>query len=185
MSTKRNASRVRETYRFIEAHKNKVEVMCRVLGVARNGYYEWLREHVSKRGQEQVRLLRLIRAPPSARMSLRSLPNSAAAVSTESWELESFPLLPKLAKSAHPPAQLLTLRVRDRMPSDRVRLGSHRFAEPTCRASGSQTEANASRFGKMDRRLTWADSRKATRSNPNACSKGRCAGRPGCHTGEG
>lgn len=52
------------TYRFIEAHQKQhsVEVMCRVLGVARSGYYEWLREPVSKRGQEDARLLRLIRA---------------------------------------------------------------------------------------------------------------------------
>ena len=64
MSAKRSANRVRETYRFIEAHQkqHKVEVMCRVLRVARSGYYEWLREPVSKRGQEDARLLRLIRA---------------------------------------------------------------------------------------------------------------------------
>lgn len=64
MSPKRNAGRVRDSYRFIEAHQKQhsVEVMCRVLGVARSGYYEWLREPVSKRGQEDERLLRLIRA---------------------------------------------------------------------------------------------------------------------------
>ena len=52
MFPKRNAGRVRDTYRFVEAHQKQhsVEVMCRVLGVARSGYYEWLREPVSKRG---------------------------------------------------------------------------------------------------------------------------------------
>jgi putative transposase len=64
MSTKRSASRVRETYKFIEVNQkqHRVEVMCRVLGVARSGYYAWLQEPVSKRGQEDARLLRLIRA---------------------------------------------------------------------------------------------------------------------------
>ena len=36
--------------------------MCRVLGVAPNGYYKWLQQPVSGRGQEDARLLRLIRA---------------------------------------------------------------------------------------------------------------------------
>ena len=64
MSVKRNAGRVRKTYKFIEAHQKQysVEVMCRVLGVARSGYYAWLREPISKRNQEDARLLRLIRA---------------------------------------------------------------------------------------------------------------------------
>ena len=76
MSVKRSAGRVRETYRFIEAHQKRysVEVMCRVLGVARSGYYEWLREPVSKRGQEDARLLRLIRASFNASHGIYGAP---------------------------------------------------------------------------------------------------------------
>jgi hypothetical protein len=36
--------------------------MCRVLGVAPSGYDEWLQQPISNRGQEDARLLRLIRA---------------------------------------------------------------------------------------------------------------------------
>jgi putative transposase len=36
--------------------------MCRVLGVAASGYYEWLQQPLSNRAQEDARLLRLIRA---------------------------------------------------------------------------------------------------------------------------
>jgi putative transposase len=36
--------------------------MCRVLDVAASGYYNWLGQPVSKRAQEDARLLRLIRA---------------------------------------------------------------------------------------------------------------------------
>lgn len=73
---KRSASRVREIYRFIEAHQkqHKVEMMCRLLGVARSGYYEWLREPVSKRGQEDARLLRLIRASFNASHGIYGAP---------------------------------------------------------------------------------------------------------------
>ena len=76
MSVKRNAGRVRDTYKFIEAHQkqHKVGMMCRVLGVARSGYYEWLREPVSKRGQEDVRLLRLIRASFNASHGIYGAP---------------------------------------------------------------------------------------------------------------
>jgi len=76
MSRKRSAGRVRETYRFIEAHQKQhsVELMCRVLGVSRSGYYEWLREPVSKRGQEDARLLRLIRASFNASHGIYGAP---------------------------------------------------------------------------------------------------------------
>ena len=76
MSEKRSASRVRQIYKFIEAHQkqHKVEMMCRVLGVARSGYYEWLREPVSKRGQEDARLLRLIRASFNASHGIYGAP---------------------------------------------------------------------------------------------------------------
>src|SRR5688572_5396040 len=36
--------------------------MCRVLGVAPSGYYEWLQQPISNRAQEDARLVRLIRA---------------------------------------------------------------------------------------------------------------------------
>ena len=48
--------------------------MCRVLGVARSGYYEWLREPVSKRGQDDARLLRLIRASFNASHGIYGAP---------------------------------------------------------------------------------------------------------------
>ena len=64
MSTRLSAGRVRGTYEFIKAHRHQysVEAMCRVLEVAVSGYYEWLKQPVSKRAQEDARLLRLIRA---------------------------------------------------------------------------------------------------------------------------
>ena len=36
--------------------------MCRVLGVAPSGYYRWIQQPISNRGQEDARLLRVIRA---------------------------------------------------------------------------------------------------------------------------
>lgn len=64
MSTKRSAGRVRATYRFIRANCDaySVQLMCRVLGVAASGYYEWLQQPISSRAPEDARLLRLIRA---------------------------------------------------------------------------------------------------------------------------
>ena len=64
MSTKPSAGRVRATYEFIKAHRSEysVQMMCRVLGVAPSGYYEWLQQPISNRAQEDARLLRLIRA---------------------------------------------------------------------------------------------------------------------------
>jgi len=56
--------RVRSTYAFIKAHRDRhsVEMMCRVLEVAPSGYYDWLKHPISNRAQEDARLLRLIRA---------------------------------------------------------------------------------------------------------------------------
>jgi putative transposase len=56
--------RVRSTYEFIKAHRDRysVQMMCRVLEVAQSGYYDWLKQPVSNRAQENSRLLRLIRA---------------------------------------------------------------------------------------------------------------------------
>lgn len=58
------AGRARAKYEFIEAnrHKYSVQMMCRVLEVARSGFYHWLEQPVSRRAQEDTRLLRLIRA---------------------------------------------------------------------------------------------------------------------------
>jgi putative transposase len=64
MSMQQSAGRVRSTYAFIKAHRERysVQSMCGVLGVAPSGYYEWLQQPISNRGQEDARLLRLIRA---------------------------------------------------------------------------------------------------------------------------
>src|SRR5712692_7799979 len=64
MSKKPSTGRVRSTYEFIKAHRDQysVQMMCRVLGVAQSGYYEWLQQPISNRAQEDARLLRLIRA---------------------------------------------------------------------------------------------------------------------------
>ena len=57
-------SRTRKAYTFIEANRDRfsVSMMCRLLGVARAGYYAWLEHPISDRAQEDERLLRLIRA---------------------------------------------------------------------------------------------------------------------------
>lgn len=64
MSTQQSAGRVRSTYAFIKAHREQysLQSMCRVLGVAPSGYYDWVQQPISNRGQEDARLLRLIRA---------------------------------------------------------------------------------------------------------------------------
>lgn len=64
MSTKPSAGRVRHTHEFIKAHRTEysVQMMCRMLGVAPSGYYEWVQRPISNRAQEDARLLRLIRA---------------------------------------------------------------------------------------------------------------------------
>jgi putative transposase len=64
MSNRARAGRVRSVYEFIKSHRDQypVEAMCRILGVAPSGYYDWLKQPVSNRGQEDARLLRLIRA---------------------------------------------------------------------------------------------------------------------------
>jgi putative transposase len=64
MSTKAAEGRVRTVYAFIKANRKQhsVQEMCRVLGVAPSGYYDWLKQPLSKRAQEDARLLKLIRA---------------------------------------------------------------------------------------------------------------------------
>ncbi|QWA10029.1 IS3 family transposase [Sodalis ligni] len=50
-------------YRFINDHRHeyRVKTMCRVLGVARAGFYEWLHRPLSARAIDNQRLLGLIR----------------------------------------------------------------------------------------------------------------------------
>jgi len=64
MSTQKHTGRVRSTYGFIKAHRSEysVQMLCRVLGVAPSGYYEWLQKPLSNHAHEDARLLRLIRA---------------------------------------------------------------------------------------------------------------------------
>ena len=64
MSKRKRSRNVRRIYQFIKNNDRgySVDMMCRLLGVARSGYYAWLNEPVSDRAQEDVRLLRLIRA---------------------------------------------------------------------------------------------------------------------------
>jgi putative transposase len=64
MSGHRTPSKTRQAYKFIEAHSDEfnIQTMCRLLGVARAGYYAWLQQPVSDRAQEDARLLKLIRA---------------------------------------------------------------------------------------------------------------------------
>ena len=64
MSTQKHTGRVRSTYGFIKAHRSEysVQMLCRVLGVAPSGYYEWLQQPLSNHAHEDARLLRLIRA---------------------------------------------------------------------------------------------------------------------------
>jgi putative transposase len=64
MSTRASAGRVRTTYEFIKAHRAQysAQALCRVLDVAPSGYYAWLKQPLSRRAQEDARLLRLIRA---------------------------------------------------------------------------------------------------------------------------
>lgn len=54
----------RRIYEFIKAHSDEYDIktMCRVLDVARAGYYAWLKQPLSDRAREDARLLRLIRA---------------------------------------------------------------------------------------------------------------------------
>jgi hypothetical protein len=64
MPTKLSTGKVRRVYEFIKANRNQydIKMLCRLLEVTRSGYYAWLREPISHRAQEDVRLLRLIRA---------------------------------------------------------------------------------------------------------------------------
>ena len=76
MFTKFSAGRVKLAYKFIEAHSKQysVELMWQVLEVARSGYYAWLKEPISKRAQENARLLRLIWASFNASHGIYGAP---------------------------------------------------------------------------------------------------------------
>ena len=76
MSAKPGTRRVRATYEFIKTHQEQygVEPACRVLGVAPSGYYEWLKQPLSNRAQEDARLLRLIRASFTASQGIYGAP---------------------------------------------------------------------------------------------------------------
>ena len=76
MSTRLSAGRIRSTYEFIKANREafSVEAMCRLLGVARSGYYAWVKEPVSNRAQEDARLLLLIRASFTASQGIYGAP---------------------------------------------------------------------------------------------------------------
>jgi putative transposase len=76
MSTRSSVGRVRSAYEFIKVHRSRysVQAMCRVLGVAPSGYYEWLQQPISNRAQEDERLLRLIRASFTASQGIYGAP---------------------------------------------------------------------------------------------------------------
>ncbi len=76
MSTKLSAGRVRSTYEFIKTNRNsyRVQAMCRVLGVAPSGYYEWITHPISDRAREDARLLCLIQASFTASQGIYGAP---------------------------------------------------------------------------------------------------------------
>jgi putative transposase len=84
MSTKLSTGRVRSTYAFIKAHRDRysVQAMCRILGVAPSGCYEWLTHPISSWAQEDARLLRLIRASFTARQGIYGAPCVTTSTST-------------------------------------------------------------------------------------------------------
>ena len=67
---------VRRKYEFIKANQKKYDtrMMCRLLGVARSGYYAWLSKPSSDRELEDKRLLRLIRASFEASQGVYGAP---------------------------------------------------------------------------------------------------------------
>jgi putative transposase len=103
MSTKPRTGRVRLAYEFIKAHRDRynVQTLCRVLGVAPSGYYEWLQQPISNRAQENARLLRLIWAAfvashgiygaPRVFLDLREAGETAASIASWARRLENDP----------------------------------------------------------------------------------------------
>ena len=79
MSTKLSTGASPIDVAFIKAHRDRyrVQAMCRILGVAPSGYYEWLTHPISTRAQEDARLLRLIRASFTASQGIYGAPPSS------------------------------------------------------------------------------------------------------------
>jgi len=75
-STTRGVSHVQHIYKFIQANQEQhsVELMCKIFGVAWSGFYAWLKSPLSKRAEEDARLLRLIRASFDASHVIYSAP---------------------------------------------------------------------------------------------------------------
>jgi putative transposase len=73
---KKEANEVRRKYEFIKANhgEHDLRMMCRLLGVARSGYYAWLKNPMSDRAKEDARLLRLIRASFTASQGVYGAP---------------------------------------------------------------------------------------------------------------
>jgi len=59
MANRKSSGKAHPIYEFIEANQqcHSVDLMCRVLEVARSGYYAWLRKPVFNRAKEDARLL--------------------------------------------------------------------------------------------------------------------------------
>ena len=76
MPAKPKGDRVRRKHEFIKAHRKQfpTEVMCRELGVAASGYYQWLKCPLSARAVEDARLMRLIQASFKASQGIYGAP---------------------------------------------------------------------------------------------------------------
>jgi putative transposase len=76
VSKKISDGSVRRKYEFIKANQRKYNMMmmCRQLGVARSGCYDWLKKPESDRAIEDKRLLRLIRSSFAASQGVYGAP---------------------------------------------------------------------------------------------------------------
>ena len=76
MSKRKKDRSVRRKYEYIKVnqHKHNVRMMCRLLDVARSGYYDWLRKPESDRAIDDKRLLRLIRVSFAASQGVYGSP---------------------------------------------------------------------------------------------------------------